>query len=141
MGSLLELKPRAIKVKVDGTDVDVYGISIKGAIDVLGQFPTLQKIFSDIDVKPDDLMALIGDAAAPVIAAGCGFAGDKKAEEIARKLDLGTQAEFVTAIWELTFPKGVGPLVQQLTKMNLPVKSIDLSPKDPETKSQRQQKR
>jgi hypothetical protein len=58
-----------------------------------------------------------GDAVAAIIAAGCGYPADDKAESVAAKLSLDAQADLLTVILRLTLPKGVGPFVEKLTAL------------------------
>jgi hypothetical protein len=55
---------------------------------------------------------------AAIIAAGCGYPGDDKAEAIAAKLPLDSQTDFLAAILRLTLPKGIGPFVNKLTALS-----------------------
>ena len=134
MTGLLDIAPAVETVEVRGTSVDVYGVSAKGVAHLLGRFPELRALMSGVEVETDKLMAMAGDAIAPMIAAGCGEPGNKKAENAAAKLAVGDQADLLSAILELTFPKGIGPLVEKLTAMGGLV-DIEASPKVQDTNS------
>jgi hypothetical protein len=69
------------------------------------------------EVGADQLLAMGGDAVAAIIAAGCGYPADDKAEAVAGKLSLDAQADLLTVILRLTLPKGVGPFVEKLTAL------------------------
>ena len=69
------------------------------------------------EVAVDQLFAMGGDAVAAVIAAGCGYPGDDKAENVAANLPLDAQADLLAAILRLTLPKGVGPFVETLSAL------------------------
>jgi hypothetical protein len=56
-----------------------------------------------------------GDAVAAIIAAGCGYPGDEKAEAVAGRLSIDAQADLLAAILRLTLPAGLGPFVEKLT--------------------------
>ena len=71
---------------MQGTSVAVHGISAKGVAHLLGRFPELRMLMTGQDVEADQLMAMGGDAVAAIIAAGCGYPGDEKAEAVAGKL-------------------------------------------------------
>ena len=58
-----------------------------------------------------------GDAVAAIIAAGCGYPADDKAESVAARLSLDAQADLLAVILRLTLPKGVGPFVEKLTAL------------------------
>ena len=62
-------------------------------------------------------MAIGGDAVAAIIAAGCGYPGDEKAEVVAGQLSLDAQADLLASILRLTLPKGIGPFVEKLTAL------------------------
>ena len=70
-----------------------------------------------LEVETAQLMAIGGEAVAAIIAAGCGYPGDEKAEAVAGKLSLDAQADFLGAILRLTLPKGLGPFVAKLTAL------------------------
>jgi hypothetical protein len=66
-------------------------------------------------VEATQLIALGGEAVAAIIAAGCGYPGDEKAEAIAGSLSLDAQADLLAAVLRLTLPRGIGPFVAKLT--------------------------
>jgi hypothetical protein len=86
------------------------------------------------EVEAAQLMAMGGDAVSAVIAAGCGYPGDEKAEAVAGKLSLDAQADLLASILRLTLPKGIGPFVEKLTALG---GILDAAPSDtgPATKS------
>ena len=47
----------------------------------------------------DELMEMGGDAVAAIIAAGCGYPGDEKAEAVASKLGIDAQADLLGAMY------------------------------------------
>ena len=69
------------------------------------------------EVGADQLLAMGGDAVAAIIAAGCGYPADDKAESVAARLSLDAQADLLAVILRLTLPKGVGPFVEKLTAL------------------------
>jgi hypothetical protein len=117
MASLLDIAPRTESIEVQGAPVAVHGISAKGVAHLLGRFPELRKLMSGQEVETDELMAMGGDAVAAIIAAGCGYPGDEKAEEVAGRLAIDAQADLLAAILRLTLPSGVGPFVEKLTAL------------------------
>jgi len=117
MVGLIDIAPRVETVTVQGTPVSVHGISAKGVAHLLGRFPELRKLMSGQEVEADQLMAMGGDAVAAIIAAGCGYPADEKAEAVAGKLAIDAQADLLAAIVRLTLPAGLGPFVEKLTAL------------------------
>jgi hypothetical protein len=69
------------------------------------------------EVGTDELLDTGGDAVAAIIAAGCGYPGDDKAESVAANVSVDAQVDLLAAILRLTLPKGVGPFVEKLTAL------------------------
>jgi hypothetical protein len=115
MVGLVDIAPSVETVEVQGASVEVHGVSARGLALLLGRFPDLRKLMTGLDVEANQLIALGGEAVAAIIAAGCGYPGDEKAEAIAGSLSLDAQADLLAAILRLTLPKGVGPFVAKLT--------------------------
>jgi hypothetical protein len=69
------------------------------------------------DVEASQLMAMGGDAVAAILAAGCGYPGDEKAEAVAGRLSIDAQADLLATILRLTLPAGLGPFVEKLTAL------------------------
>jgi hypothetical protein len=117
MVGLIDMAPGTDTVEVRGTSVAVHGVSASGLALLLSRFPDLRKLMTGLEVETAQLMAIGGEAVAAIIAAGCGYAGDEKAEVVASKLSLDAQADFLGAILRLTLPKGLGPFVAKLTAL------------------------
>lgn len=117
MAGLMDISPACETVQVGDKAVTVYGVSAKGISLLLGRFPELRMMMSGRDVPVEQLMAMGGDAVAAIIAAGCGYPGDEKAETMAGSLGADTQADLLVPILRLTMPKGVGPFVEKLTAL------------------------
>jgi hypothetical protein len=117
MPGLIDIAPHTETVSVQGTSVVVYGVSAKGVAHLLGRFPELRMLMSGQAVEIAQLMAIGGEAVAAIIAAGCGYPGDEKAEAVAGSLSLDAQADLLAAILRLTLPKGIGPFVDKLTAL------------------------
>jgi hypothetical protein len=115
MVGLIDIAPCTETIAVQGSAVEVRGVSAKGLALLLSRFPELRKLMTGLEVESDQLIALGGEAVAAIIAAGCGYPGDEKAEAIAASLSLDSQADFLAATLRLTLPKGVGPFVAKLT--------------------------
>lgn len=117
MVGLIDIAPRAETVVIHGTTVGVHGISAKGVAHLLGRFPELRMLMTGHEVEAAQLMAMGGDAVAAIIAAGCGYPGDEKAEDVAASLSIDAQADLLAAIVRLTLPAGLGPFVEKLTAL------------------------
>jgi hypothetical protein len=117
MVGLIDIAPTTEMVEVQDASVSVHGISAKGVARLLGRFPELRKLMSGQEVETEELMAMGGDAVAAIIAAGCGYPGDEKAEAVAGKLAIDAQADLLAAIVRLTLPAGLGPFVEKLTAL------------------------
>ena len=117
MAGLIDIAPQTETVDVQGTSVAVYGVSAKGVAHLLGRFPELRMLMTGQEVEIAQLMAIGGDAVAAIVAAGCGYPGDEKAEAVAGSLSLDAQADLLASILRLTLPKGIGPFVDKLTAL------------------------
>jgi hypothetical protein len=121
MVSLLDIADRQKTVTIRDKDVAVFGISAQDIVYLFGKFPELRLLMSgkQADLTPETLLKLAPGAVAAAIAAGTGLAGDEQAEAVAARLGLGEQLDLLAAIFELTFPQGVGPFVQKLDALGL----------------------
>jgi hypothetical protein len=117
MVGLIDIAPRVETINVQGAAVAVHGVSAKGVAHLLGRFPELRMLMTGQSVEADRLMEMGGDAVAAIIAAGCGYPGDDKAEGVAASLSVDAQADLVAAILRLTLPSGFGPFVDKLTAL------------------------
>jgi hypothetical protein len=117
MVGLIDIAPRTETVEVQGASVAVHGISAKGVASLLGRFPELRRLMSGQEVEAEQLMQMGGDAVAAIIAAGCGYPGDEKAEAVAGRLAIDAQADLLAAILRLTLPVGLGPFVDKLNRL------------------------
>jgi hypothetical protein len=134
MAGLVDIAPATETVTIRGTAIEVYGVSAAGVAHLLARFPALRQLMSGVEASADDLMALAGEAVAPVIAAGTGAPGDADAEAAAGRLSIDEQADLLSAIFRLTFPQGVGPFVEKLGALA----GSAASPAVPASKSRKQ---
>jgi hypothetical protein len=139
MASLLDIAPLTETVSVGGVEVEVYGVSAAGVASLLARFPELRKMMSGMEVSPERLMEMGGEAVSAIIAAGCGSPSDRAAEEIAAKLSVDVQADFIAKILKLTLPNGLGPFVEKLTALGatLGADAAAASARAPATKSRK----
>ena len=117
MVGLIDVEPPSESVEFGGKKVSVYGVSAKGIAHLLGRFPELRALMSGREVAIEQLTAMGGDAVAAIIAAGCGYPGDEKAEALAARMPAELQADFLAPILRVTMPKGVGPFVEKLAAL------------------------
>lgn len=120
MGSLEDIAPIAEQVKIDGKQIDCYGVSSRGLVMLLQRFPEIKKLFDGKahELKIDDIFKIAPFSIAAIIAAGTGkpggFPGDEKKEAIADSLGIEQQYDLLAAIGRRTMPNGVGPFVLKM---------------------------
>jgi hypothetical protein len=117
MVGFLDIAPSTKQVMVGGEAVDVYGVTLKGAVALVRNYPKFMGIFLGGGVTSEALFASGPDLVAAVIAAGLGYSGKKSlaAAEKADQLPLQAQFDLLEAIIEVTMPDGPGPFVKRLT--------------------------
>jgi hypothetical protein len=115
MVSLLDIAPLSTTVDVRGNAIPVYGVSALGVASLLRRFPQLQEVLSGktISLTVDDLLQLVPEAIASIIAAGTGNPSLEH-EQAAAGLTVQEQTELLRAIFELTFPRGLNPFLEGL---------------------------
>lgn len=125
--SLLDLGPLHENVTVvTGKAVRVFGLSAKGLFLIFQRFPQVGKWFKGgvtVKIEPQALLAEVPGAISAIIAAGCGEAGNPKAEEVAERFPVEAQLDILEAVLKLTFRSGFGPFVQRMVALSEVVKS------------------
>jgi hypothetical protein len=119
MVGLVDIAPVTSTVSIRGQDIIITGVSARGVALLLARFPELRAVMTGREVALDDLLKLGGDVIAAIIASGTGAPGDARAEAAADNLTLEEQADLLGAIVELTMPRGLGPLVEKLSRLGL----------------------
>ena len=119
MVGLVDIAPITSSVVIRGQDITITGVSARGIAFLLARFPELRAVMTGREVALDDLLKLGGDVIAAIIAAGTGAPGNTQAEAAADNLTLEEQADLLAAIVELTMPRGLGPLVEKLSRLGL----------------------
>lgn len=116
MTSLLDIGDLTETVELRGKKIEVRGISAEGLLVLLGKFPELRVIMTNgADEKViASLTEKLPQAVFAIIAAGCGDAGNEKAEAVAAKLSVGEQLDAFGKIWKLTFPRGIVDFIKAL---------------------------
>ena len=119
MVGLVDIAPITSSVTIRGQDITITGVSARGIASLLARFPELRALVTGREVALDGLLRLGGDVIAAIIAAGTGTPGDAQTEAAADNLTLEEQADLLAAIVELTMPRGLGPLVERLSRLGL----------------------
>ena len=119
MVGLVDIAPITSSVVIRGQDITITGVSARGIAFLLARFPELRALMTGREVGLDALLRLSGDVIAAIIAAGTAALGDVDAEKAADNLTLEEQADLLGAIVELTMPRGLGPLVEKLSRLGL----------------------
>ncbi len=136
MVGLRDISPAAETVEVNGDKIPVPGVSAAGLVFLINRYPAIMAMLGDSDGITSERLAGLGiDMVAAIIAAGCGFPGDEKAESVASQLNVSAQVDLLEAILRRTMPKGIGPFVEGLARLaagpNGPVaKEIKMRRKD-----------
>jgi hypothetical protein len=134
MADLLDIAPATAVtvVKFDDQRVTVRGVRLDGIASLVSRFPDLKSLVNDGGDSGDIVTRLIagcGQAAAPIIAAGCDRLGDEKYEKHAAMLPPEYQLKLLGAIFALTFPNGIGSFVEALTSLLNPAGDERAKPK------------
>lgn len=117
---LLDLAPASEIVPIRDKNLAISGISAKGIIALLRRFPAMADIFtgesdaSNVEKLAGLVVAIGGDLVGAIIAAGLGYPGDEKREQVAANLGAGEQFALIDAIVRVTFPNGIAPLVEKV---------------------------
>lgn len=116
MPGLLDVATSTRTVSVGGVDVPIPGVSAKGIAYLLERFPVFRELLTGRTPKlaADNIIAMLPDAIAAIIAAGTGYPGNREAEAKAEALPAEVQVELLEAIFAVTMPKGVGPFVERI---------------------------
>lgn len=119
MPGLLDIAAAPARVVVRNTEVDVFGVSAEGIAYLMSNFPEIKDMIAgkEVSLDPETLMAKAPRALAAIIAAGTGQAGNAQAEAVAASLSVDEQAELLSKILELTFPRGIGPFAQAIQRL------------------------
>lgn len=117
MVSLLDIGPLTKIVPIRGCGIEVSGVSALAIFELLRDVPELRKVVAERRLDPDELMSMVSSiplALGNIIAAATGHLGDAKHVQAALALSAGEQQELLSAIAELTFPRGVKSFVDGL---------------------------
>jgi len=108
MASLLDIAAAAVPVEINGVKLEVSGLSAKKIAALAVRFPLFAAALGggNADLTSETIVEVGPEFVAAAIAAGCGFAGDPKAEAIAADMAVGHQVEIMAVILEQTLPGG-----------------------------------
>lgn len=126
MVGLLDISPVTKEVPIDGdVSVEVQGLTLAGLAAILHTSKDLRDMFQGkADFSVESIFNAGPDLVARFIAAGVGQAENKAYVDRAKSLGVGMQTDLLVGIMDLTFPKGVGPFVEALTRLMAPGQSI-----------------
>ena len=121
MADLLDIAPAtAVEVvRIDGLRITVGKLSVNAIASIIGRFPELALLLDGshgTSVVPR-LIERFGRAVGPIIAAACGHPGDEKYEQHAAAMLVEHQLILLKAILGLTFPNGLGPVMQAIASL------------------------
>src|SRR5262245_2116421 len=123
MADLLDIAPSTAieSVRVNGgTRLIVHGLNANAIASIAARYPKVVGLFlggtGTADLQPQ-LIGQLGEAVAPIIAAGCGELANEEAERRANNLLLEDQLKLFKAIWTLTFPNGLDAFLKALASL------------------------
>lgn len=121
MVSLTDIAELVRFVEVRGLKLRIVGITSEGLAVLVDRFPKFRRMLADQggDLTLDDIKTMGPDMLAAGIAAGLGYPGDPEQELVAKSLTLGEQMELVTAILDVTFPKGLAHFVASIQALGV----------------------
>lgn len=122
MVSLLDIAPasaKATSVKVRGQDVEVRGVSLGDIAYLIKTFPEVKDMFDgkDVNFTIDTLLDRAPELIYALIACGTGVRGKDGGIEAAKALSVEEQVALLNGIFSETFKGGVGPFVEQVTRL------------------------
>ena len=119
MADLLDIAPATAVESVHitgGRRVTVRGLHVNDIAAIVVRFPGMIAVFAGAGAGDNviTLFGSLGQAAGAIIAAGCDHPGDEKAEQIAGSFLIDDQLQLFKAIFGLTFPNGLGPVMETI---------------------------
>ena len=117
MADLLDIAPVTAVESVHiagGQRITVRGLHVNDIAAIVARFPAMIAVFAGAGDNVVTLFSSLGYAAGAIIAAGCDHLGDENAEQIAGSFLFEDQLRLFKAIFGLTFPNGLGPVMETL---------------------------
>jgi hypothetical protein len=117
MVSLVDIVPQKRTVQIAGGDLELRGLGLRQIAYLFLHFPSLRNWFTEgaPEVDPVELITLMPDAVATVIAEAADQPEAVEALANGAVLTPDEMYECISVIFDLTFPRGVVPLLQKLT--------------------------
>jgi len=115
MADLLDIAPTTSceVIKFDGNRHVVRGLSGPALASLLARFPHLIALIGGGQIG----IAQFGNAIGPIIAASCGHLEDEEYERRCSALPAEVQLDVISAIFRVTFPKGLVSFVEKMTAL------------------------
>jgi hypothetical protein len=118
MASLLDIGPLTEDVEIHGVKLTVQGLSAGHLFQLFNDFPDMRKLLDNKNGDPKEIfLSLAPELIAKIIAMVTGSPHDKQAEMQAMALGAGDQLAIMLAMQRLSFPNGIGPFVDGVTKL------------------------
>ena len=118
MTTLLDIGPLTEEVEIRGVKLTVHGLSAGHLFQLFNDFPDMRKLLDKKEGDPKEIfMSLAPELIAKMIAMATGSPHDKQAEMKAMALGAGDQLAIMLAMQRLSFPNGIGPFVDGVTKL------------------------
>lgn len=110
---------RAIVTLSGGQQMEVKGLAVREVLGLMNAHVPLRKYLERAPLSYLEI-AQTAPAAVPVaIALGCGYGGNKQAEEVAASLSLQDQVDILAGIGGCTFTRGFGPFAEALAALGV----------------------
>ena len=113
MVSLVDIVPQTRVVQIAAGELELRGLGLRQIADLFIQFPALRNVFTDGAPELDavDLIAMVPEAAAAIIASAAGQPDAAHAIANGGGLAPDELLDCLEAIRDLTFPRGIAPLL------------------------------
>lgn len=117
MASLLDIGPLTEEVEIRGTMVTVQGLTAGHLFKLFAEFPDMRKLFDSDEGGAMGMLDLAPDLFAKIIAIVTGSPNSKEVEAKAKTMGATEQLSILAAVQRLSFPKGIGPFIEQVNQM------------------------
>jgi hypothetical protein len=118
MASLLDIGPLTEDVEIRGVKLTVHGLSAGHLFQLFNDFPDIGKLVTSKEGDAKEIFrSLMPEMIGKIIAMVTGNPHDQQAELQAMSLVAGEQLEILQAMQRLSFPNGIGPFVEGITKL------------------------
>jgi hypothetical protein len=145
MTNLLDIVSLSEEVRISkGVTVTVNGVTTESLFHLMGKFPEVKLLMQRraSEITPERIMEMTPQIVAYIIGAGMtnpdtdDFIRETEANaKLARRIPLADQLKVVNKIFEITFPEGAGPFVEQIQLLTRSFKVGSTEEKKPESSS------